>query len=316
MCFGVRADHPTLAFGSESGGTITTITTDPLAQGSWGAGIRTEYVEFDTFSDTQLEDYAAADLEGVHSVDNLSNTALSLAYGVSDNLTLSARIAWVERRNIREGELELGVPEVHLHGDSSGIGDLVVLGQYRFLDGATLDASLLGGIKAPTGKTNVQDAGTVLEIDLQPGTGSWDYLIGASVSRISGRTGLHANILFNLTTEGDRDTELGNAFFYNIGITRTLASAERHAHEKHDHLHLKWDAILELNGESRDKNRIGGISEDNTGGDLIYLSPGIRLTAADKWSLFLSAGFPVHQDPNGVQTDVDYRIIAGLGIAL
>lgn len=310
-----RADHPLVAFGTESGGTITTIATEPLERGRLSAGIRTEYVRFDRFSDTVLEDLAAAGVVGAHSVDSLQSTALAIAWGASDDLTLSARIARIDRNNIREGELDLGVPEVHDHGDSGGIGDLVLLGQYRFLDGERLDASLLGGIKAPTGETDVQAHGAVQEMEFQPGTGSWDVLFGASVSRTAGAGGIHANVLYQLTTEGDRDTEIGDALFYNIGITRALASTTRHAGAGHDHTHLRWDAVLELNGESRARNRTGGASEANTGGDVIYLSPGLRLGDAHAWSLFLSAGIPVYQDLNGVQTEVDYRIIGGLGVA-
>lgn len=314
--YGIRADHPTIAFGSESGGPINTIATDPLPQGTRGAGIRTEFINFDKFSDTQLENFAAAGIDDVHSADSLTNTSLSLAYGVSNDFTVSARIGYVERQNIREGELEMGVPEAHNHGDSSGVGDLVVLGQYRFLERKMVDVSLLGGIKAPTGKTNNKDGGEKLEIEFQPGTGSWDYLFGASASVNMSRTSLHGNMLYNLTTEGDQDTEIGNAFFYNLGITYTFLSAERHAGDDHTHSHIKWDAILELNGESRDKDEINGLSEDNSGGDMVFLSPGMRLTSDGNWSLFLNVGFPVHENLNGVQTDVDYRVVGGIGIAL
>ena len=78
----------------------------------------------------------------------------------------------------------------------------------------------------------------------------------------------------------------------------------------------QWDAMLELNGESRSKNRIGGVSEDNSCGDLVYLSPGIRLSSGSDWSLYISFGIPVHEDLNGVQADVDYRVVGGIGIAL
>lgn len=311
-----RADHPLPAFGAEGGGTITTITATPLPRGQVSTGIRMEYVGFDRFSDSELESFAAAGREGVHSVDSLLSTTVALAWGVSDDLTLSARIARVGRRDIREGELEAGIPEAHEHGDSTGMGDLVLFGQYRFLDGATHDAALLAGIKAPTGTTDASDLGAVQEMEFQPGSGSWDALFGAAVSHTAGRTGVHVNILYQLTTEGDRDTELGNAFFYNAGISRTLARAERHSDAGHDHTHLSWDAILELNGESRGHNRYNGVSDGNSGGDLVFLSPGLRFGAVERWSLFLSVGIPVYQDLNGTQTDVDYRVIGGFGITL
>lgn len=311
----VHADHPTIAFGSEAAGPIGTIPTAPLPARTLSAGFRTEIVNFDRFSDGELAGFAAAGEEDVHSVDQLVNASVSLAYGVTDDLTLSARLPYVDRQNIRAGEIEDGDAEAHDHGDANGIGDLSVLAQYRFFSSQTVHASVIGGIKAPTGKTDVKDGGEKLETEFQPGTGSWDWLFGASASMNSGRIGLHGNVLYNLTTEGSQNTEIGDAFFYNLGVVYSLSSGEGAAHHGHDHSHLKWDIMVELNGEYRQKNEIDGEKEDNSGGDVIFLSPGIRVSSSDKWSLFLSVGKSIYDDFNGRQTDVDYRLVGGLGFA-
>lgn len=73
--------------------------------------------------------------------------------------------------------------------------------------------------------------------------------------------------------------------------------------------------MLEFNGEYRDKNDVDGEKDGNTGGDIIFLSPGVRVSSSDRWSLFLSAGKTVYDDFNGIQTDVDYRLVGGLGFA-
>jgi hypothetical protein len=310
-----HADHPTIAFGSEAAGPIGTIPTAPLPARAWSAGLRTEIVNFDRYSDRELAGFAAAGEEHVHSVDRLMSLSASLAYGVSDDLTLSARLPYVDRQNIREGEIEDGEAEAHDHGDSSGIGDLSLLAQYRFLEHRTLDASVIGGVKAPTGKTDERDGGQKLDTEFQPGTGSWDWLFGGSASISADRIGLHANVLYNLTTEGSQDTEIGDAFFYNLGVVYSLSADDGESHHDHQHSHLKWDLMLELNGEYRDKNDVDGDKDDNTGGDVIFLSPGVRLSSSDRWSLFLSVGKSVYDDFNGRQTDVDYRMVGGFGFA-
>ena len=310
-----HADHPTIAFGSEAAGPIGTIPTEPLPASSWSAGLRTEIVNFDRYSDRELADFAAAGEEHVHSVDRLLSLSASLAYGLTDDLTLSARLPYVDRQNIREGEIEDGEAEAHDHGDANGIGDLSLLGQYRFFERQTLDASVIAGVKAPTGKTDVKDGGQKLDTEFQPGTGSWDWLFGGSASMNSGRMGLHANVLYNLTTEGSQDTEIGDAFFYNLGLVYSLSGGHEAAHQEHDHSHLKWDLMLELNGESRDKNDVAGEKDDNTGGDVLFLSPGVRVSSSNSWSLFVSVGKTVYDDFNGIQTDVDYRLVGGLGFA-
>jgi hypothetical protein len=127
--------------------------------------------------------------------------------------------------------------------------------------------------------------------------------------------GLHANVLYNLTTEGSQDTEIGDAFFYNLGLVYSLSGGHEAAHQGHDHSHLKWDLVLELNGEYREKNDVDGEQDDNTGGDVLFLSPGVRISSSDSWSLFVSVGKSVYDDFNGRQTDVDYRLVGGLGFA-
>ncbi len=124
------------------------------------------------------------------------------------------------------------------------------------------------------------------------------------------------------TTELDyteqTSTEIGDAVSYNAAITYRLNDS----HATRDHRHndasnsndLKWDLSVELNGETRRKNKVSGASEDNSGGTRIYLSPGFRVSS-DNFSGFISYGIPIVEDKNGKQTDVDSRIVAGFSVA-
>lgn len=317
----VIADHPTIAFGNEGSGPIATIAATPMPSDTWGAAIRTEIIENDAFSDQQLADYADQGLEGVHSIDRVTSTSLSVAYGINDNLTLSARLPYIERKNIREGEIEDGEPEAHTHGDSSGFGDLLLFGQYRFLEKEDTDLGILLGLKTPTGKTDEKDDdGHRFETEFQPGSGSWDFLIGSAVSHSNEQLGYHANVLFNKTTEGSQATEIGDALSYNLALTYRINGED---HSDHDHVHpadysetkVMWDAVLELNGETRRKNKISGHSEENSGGTVILVAPGLRVSAGD-FGGFISVGLPIVENLNGIQTDIDTRVIAGISIAL
>lgn len=312
----VMADHPTSAFGTEASGPINTISAGQLARSQQAIGLRTEIINSNAFSDVALKNLAARGIEGAHSTDRLSSTSLALAYGVSDDLTLSVRLPYIKRNNIREGELEDGVPEVHSKGDSEGIGDAVFFGQYRFFKRDSTGASILFGVKAPTGKTDVNNQGAQLGAELQPGSGSWDVLAGAAFSKQRGRAGYHANVLYNRTTEGSQDTDSGDTFSYNVALSYRLSDGKHdHPHSKDAtaHGHLIWDLLLEINGETRGKTRIAGNPEPHSGGSVIHLSPGIRLSSStNSWTGFLSLGMPVSENPNGVQTEVDYRLVGGV----
>jgi len=314
----VLADHPTVAFGNDASGPIITIAAPTMQGGSWGAGIRTEVIENDAFSDQNLANYADQGIEGVHSVDRIINTSLAVGYGVTDDLTVSIRLPYVERKNIREGEIEDGEAEAHAHGDSSGLGDILLFSQYRVLKLDNTDVAIHLGIKAPTGETDDKDdADHRFETEFQPGTGSWDYLIGGAISHVRDKFGYHANVLFNKTNEGSQSTEIGDILSYNLAMTYQLNGED---HSEHNHVHtdstaIKWDAIIELNGETRRRNKIGGLSEQHSGGTALFIAPGLRVSAG-KLGGFISLALPVVENMNGKQTDIDARIVAGFSLSL
>ena len=75
---------------------------------------------------------------------------------------------------------------INRRGNSAGFGDVTLLGQYRFHNNAQTgtSAAVLFGFKAPTGSTNQRDAaGELFEAEFQPGSGSWDGLLGAAFTK-------------------------------------------------------------------------------------------------------------------------------------
>jgi len=319
------ADHPTAGFGQGTAGPVTTIQASTIPQGSWSLGIRMEFVKFSVFSDAELEQFAAAG-EEVDSTDYLLSPFLGAAYGVTDDITLSFNIPYAFRKDIREGHLDGGTPEVEAEGDSGGVGDTTLLAQYRFLDRPErgVEAAFLAGLKIPTGKTSERTAGDErFEAEHQPGSGSWDPLAGIALTKRLGFWSLDANLLYTLATKGSQDTDLGDLFNYNAAVSFRVGGEDSGAHS-HDgvphhphgsHSHIALDLILEANGEWRGKQKVAGVRDDDSGGTLLYLSPGVRLTAGERCWGYLSVGIPVHEAPNGVQHEIDYRLIVGLGAA-
>ncbi len=75
------------------------------------------------------------------------------------------------------------------------------------------------------------------------------------------------------------------------------------------------DLIIEVNGEWKQKQKINGAKDKNSGGTAVFLSPGLRLSMNDRWTAYLSMGVPVIQDLNGIQTDTSVRTITGISIS-
>ncbi|MBQ0724905.1 MAG: transporter [Cycloclasticus sp.] len=317
ISFNAYSDHPSVAFGLESAGPINTISATPAPLGTIALGLRAEVINNDRFSTEQLVQFGATGQEGIHSVDRITSTSLSAAYGLSNDLTLSARLPYIERKNIRESETHDDEGEAHSHGNSSGFGDALLLANYRFYQADDLDISLLLGIKAPTGDTQVKDKnGERFETEFQPGTGAWDYLLGVALSQSYGPLAYHANMLYSETTEGSQHTEIGSSLSYNAAVTYRL---QTHDHGSHQHtddpLELKWDLSFEANGITRRENRLQGHLEDNSGGSTLFISPGIKVSA-NGFGGFISFSVPVIQRQKGQQTDIDNRIVAGISITL
>ncbi len=300
------AHHPTGGAGTEQAGPLKTISATTLERGKWAFALQTEFINFDRFSDTQLREFAENGKD-VHSVDSVFHSVFGIGYGITDNFTLSVKGSYELLRNIREVHHEEPV-EVHNRGNSKGIGDLTILGQYRFVKirESNFESSLLFGLRVPTGKTTVKDiSGERFETEFQPGTGSWDPLVGIAVTKIFGPFSLDANVLYTFATKGAQDTNLGDIFSYNAAFSYRVLKQRP----------ISWDLIIEANGEWKQKQKINGIKDENSGENIIFISPGMRFSWK-QWSAYLSVSFPVVQHLNGIQNKTDSRTIVGISFGL
>jgi hypothetical protein len=309
------ADHAGAGYGQTIGGPIVSIPASTLPAHRWSASVRLEWITYETFSDAELLALADDGIEA-HSVDQLFSPSFGIAYGFTPRLTIGARIPHVSRSDIREG-LDLSPSEVNHLGDSEGIGDMSLLAQVRATPASERPQfSLLFGLKLPTGETNERTVdGDLFEVEHQPGSGSVDPMLGAAWSFTNPTVLLDANLLGTITSEGEQQTNLGNLFQVNVATTWRLPHAGRPVHARwHEGRHSHLDLIVELNGEWRSRMEIADIEQPNTGGTLIYLTPGLRYHSPQQWSLSGALGIPVVQDLNGVQHETRLRGIVGFGV--
>lgn len=263
-----------------------------------------ELTDLKPFSDEELLRFAAEGKDA-HSASSVFRASLGIGYGVTDDLSIGLRIPYVRFNNIKEAHA--GVPdEIHLHGDSKGIGDMTLMAQYRFLrlSESRLAMALFFGIKIPTGKTDVRDSGGErLDTEFQPGSGSWDPIIGAAATKRLGPVSLDANLLYSSAGRGAQKTNLGDSFQYNV-------AASYRAFRDGD---ISWDMILEANGEWRQKQKTDGITDENSGENIILLSPGTRFSWK-QWSAYVSVGFPIIQNLNGIQNKTSTKTLFGVTV--
>jgi hypothetical protein len=319
-------------------GPIITISASTLDKDHSVAAVTLDYQSLDGLSTETLLNATAnmppgsPESNNVHDLRTIQAYAISYAYGVTNDFTVALRLPYVRRTGIREAveDEATGDLEVENFGPADGIGDLTLFGQYRFFNQNHTELAALFGLKTPTGRTNDLTAqGELFDAEFQPGSGSWDPLLGLAWTHHEGKWSYDANVLYTLATTGTQDTDLGDRFQYNFAVSyrlTSLGSGEHpmfhgaEAHEEgddghhHEHGHESTgpslDLVLELNGEWHAEQVTNGISDPNSGGNTIFISPGLRLSQ-DKWSGFVSLGIPVADDLNGIQSEPDFRVIAG-----
>jgi hypothetical protein len=70
----------------------------------------------------------------------------------------------------------------------------------------------------------------------------------------------------------------------------------------------------ELNGEWHDHQKVAGVIDPNSGGNTVYLAPGLRATY-DRFSSFALVGVPIANHMNGLQSKPDYKVLFGMAVA-
>ena len=331
------AHHPGIG-GIGGAGGIFTIGAGTLDQGQFAFSAFADYLRLKQLSEPTLLANVGNDVHGLQTVESY---AVALAYGITNDLMVSVRLPWVRRTGILEAVQEdpSDPAMVRDRGNTSGFGDVTVLGQYRFVNNQVIgtQAAVLFGVKAPTDITDLVDRfGEIYEAEFQPGSGSWDGLFGAAFSqRLNSALSFHANGLAIATGTGTQNTSLGNRFLYNAALSYRVfgeTTSEPHTHDPrnvyahagHDHSmvtkapmvaaphdHVALDALLEINGEWHDKQRTAGVTDPNSGGTTVFISPGLRLTV-DNWSSYVLVGIPVVNDYNGVQPTPAWRTLVGV----
>lgn len=197
-----------------------------------------------------------------------------------------------------------GTPE---RWDFLKFGDMQLVAHFNHPLGNGTRMSILAGLKLPTGDTNVRnDQGEEAEMTLQPGTGSVDPLIGASVTHnFSAADRQFPSLASALVRIPGSDGRFG----YRAGADAVMSAGTAYA------MASRLTALLQVNFRYRDRDDAGdapGIAEENTGGEYLYITPGVKLGLADRVELLTYVQVPVFQRVNGIQIVSRWNLLCGL----
>ncbi|MBL4820969.1 MAG: transporter [Gammaproteobacteria bacterium] len=322
------ADHTTIGLQSSVTGPSTTSSANLMEAGQSGITLQFQQVDFKSISEADFA-HASEHDEGLHGTDSINSRGFTFTYGLTERLTLGFSIADIRRSGLveaahhhedeHEAELEEQFDGHHDEeeeeiierlGSAGGIGDARLYANYQLFSSGSRSASMLFGIKAPTGESDEKSRdGHRLETEFQPGSDSWDPLLGIAFSQQFNNWTLNSNLLYSFTTEGAQDTDLGDVFNYNFALSHALPQFGPLEGSS-----WKVNFSLELNGEWRDKVEIAGATETNSGGSITYLAPGFSFNN-DRIYINASVGKAL-ENLNGIQSEPDTRFIVDFGWAL
>ena len=129
-----------------------------------------------------------------------------------------------------------------------------------------------GGLTLPTGNANERHASGAIDPGMSLGFGKPSYNVGVSATKMMGRHTLNFDTSYIWFTEYEyadqNKTKFGAETRANFAyVNRLYVNGEKKR---------RIDGILEANFLSLGRDRTNGVNEIATGGDMLYVTPGIR----------------------------------------
>ena len=199
-------------------------------------------------------------------------------------------------------------------GDASLTGHLVAFHHEK--KDFTFRASLLAGVKFPTGSTSrlheeVDEHNSMVTPpiesgihghDITLGSGSFDGLVGAGFFTRSRRVFFSAQTQYAIRSKGDFDYRYANDLTWAGGPGFLAVLNDKHT--------LALQAVV--SGETKKRDTFMGLTAEDTGVTSVFLGPQINYTWSEKLSVALAVDLPVVLHNTDLQSVPDYRVRGAL----
>jgi len=217
--------------------------------------------------------------------------SLNLAYAPTSRIMLGINIPYVKRQlesfNLTEE-------------DVTTLGDVTITIKNYMQEKEFLQKHMygfLGGIKLPTASEQENNDGDPLDFDVQAGQGATVVNAGAWYAHFNYPYLFYTSASYHVANEGYQDFQAGDALVYN-------ASAQYAS----DH---SLSYYLSLEGRSSQKDTFGGVDDEDSGGTIVFLAPGIIYTIKPDLLLNAAVKFPAIEQLDG---DHEEGTIISIGV--
>ncbi len=186
---------------------------------------------------------------------------------------------------------------------SQGLGDLQLMGEYRFWHNDQHGLGLAGGFQFPTGNTHEKNSqGERFETEFQPGFGAYNYIAGLFYKFNSGSWKVIANTSYVITTKGAQDFEFGDLYTTSLESRYMLNP---------DSKFLKTEVGVNTVYKHMGYEQSHGVKNPDSGGIIFLLGPSLNMHINDNISLTGTFLYPVSQQLNGLAQEQAFDWILG-----
>lgn len=224
------------------------------------------------------------------------NWLLSVDHAIDKTWGVSVVIPYVDRfhEHIHDPE---GAAEDETW-DFTRLGDIRVTGKYK---PATDKPGFLFGLKLPTGDYDIaNEDGEEAERSLQPGTGTTDAILGVYYNFHSLKSPS------SWFVDAHLQQALSGRAGFKPGQHLTLDGGYHYAANHNIGL------MAQLNVLIKGKDRGNNAEPNDSGGEFIFLSPGINVVITPSMQVFAFLQQPLYQRVNGVQLTADNGFVIGV----
>jgi hypothetical protein len=236
-----------------------------------------------------------------------------VTYGITNNFNVGGSLSYQKEFGFRSANLSNENPPLVVQnlGNSSGLTDSSIYGLWRITPATpvqtNLSSAIIAGSNIPIGKTNVlTSTGELFSAADQPGSGGFTPYVGIMFSKEWKGLMFSHNLFYAHPLKGTQFTTLGNVFDYNFAVVSDLYDG------KIKKLNYSINGVLELNGEYTSNDVFLNEKDPNSGGNIIYIAPGLRVNVRETLSFYANINIPVYQSMNGIQSLSKYNIYSGV----
>ena len=194
------------------------------------------------------------------------------------------------------------LPNPSVPNSNTGFGDLTLAAKYRLFFHVTgqgrTDIAVISGAKLPTGSiSKVDSEGRRLPRPMQIGTGSTDFFgqIAGSYSHRGYGFSLFGDLLYRENREAE-GFEFGDEWGRSLGGQKRLLPLPLAGYGA-----TELYAELALQSRHLSPNRIGGEQNLDSGGNQLFLAPGLSFILKRRYLVEASFQYPIHRDLRGSQ---------------